>query len=310
MIKVKANYIMNIGPKMAAEWLENYRYIHQRPTTPSVVNRYALAMQNGEWIDGKPMMLAYLSEDTKKKFLVDGQHRLRAIVQSGTVEQFVVTEVQCNTEDDIAQAYYTTDRNRGRSYNDAYRTTGIGEKYGLAKTEVNKLGAALRFLMVDFVRTPEKTYAVTDGMILDAIGTYINAIRMYLDTTRKAPAHISTPMRRAAPFALGIATFHYATTIYGEDRVTQFWDGIATDDGLRSGDPRKVAVIHLTNTAMGHARNNGSRVVSSEYQARYLANLFNAWMEGREYGTGLKRGFTKVFDAKAPINISGTPWQG
>ena len=69
----------NITPKMAAEMLERHlNPENQRRQSQSVVESYARAMRAGQWL----LTHQGIAIDTNGE-LVDGQHRLSAIVASG-----------------------------------------------------------------------------------------------------------------------------------------------------------------------------------------------------------------------------------
>ena len=59
--------------------------LKNRDLSQSFVNRYASDMANGKWSDGASMIRI----DTNGN-LQDGQHRLEAILQSGTTQEFGV----------------------------------------------------------------------------------------------------------------------------------------------------------------------------------------------------------------------------
>lgn len=85
--------LVRVTPAIAAEYLEqsekNYRNISQK-----TVDMYARAMKNGEWLL-TPQGMSFDTND----HLIDGQHRLRAVVQSGvTIEAYVATGVPKDRE--------------------------------------------------------------------------------------------------------------------------------------------------------------------------------------------------------------------
>lgn len=68
--------VMMVAPKQAAEWLARNK--GNRPLGGTTVDRYAAYMQLGEWVvNGEPVIL----DDEEN--LLDGQHRLEAVIRSG-----------------------------------------------------------------------------------------------------------------------------------------------------------------------------------------------------------------------------------
>ena len=69
--------VLTISPKLAQKILHNYNY-GNRPISPSTVTHYARQMELGRWMLS-PQPIVFLR---KKGRLLDGQHRLQAVVQS------------------------------------------------------------------------------------------------------------------------------------------------------------------------------------------------------------------------------------
>ena len=84
---------MAVEPEQAQKWLE--RNIANRTLRPSRVQEYATAMTEGRWrYTADPIRF-----DSDGK-LIDGQHRLMAVVRSGcTVEMHVVRGLSPEAQD-------------------------------------------------------------------------------------------------------------------------------------------------------------------------------------------------------------------
>jgi hypothetical protein len=74
--------IERISPALAAEYLMNAAV--NRKVSDNVVSKYIHAMERGQWDLGQPLCF-----DEKGK-LVDGQHRLHAVIRSGITQDFNV----------------------------------------------------------------------------------------------------------------------------------------------------------------------------------------------------------------------------
>lgn len=87
--------IVNVTPQLAAEFLE--KNANNRSLSNAVVEHYAMQMRSGKWIaNGETIKFGSNGE------LVDGQHRLQAIIQSGvTVTMVVVTGVPEGSKETI-----------------------------------------------------------------------------------------------------------------------------------------------------------------------------------------------------------------
>jgi hypothetical protein len=87
--------ILDITPEMAAQWL--VRNKKNRRIRPSVVNAYTRDIESGEWpVNGETFKFDWNGD------LLDGQHRLQAIVQSGkTMRSIVVTGLPPDARDTV-----------------------------------------------------------------------------------------------------------------------------------------------------------------------------------------------------------------
>lgn len=85
--------LMTVTPKLASEWLGKNR--KNRNLRPALVSRYARDMKAGRWeVTGEAVKF---NTDGN---LTDGQHRLAAILQSGTaVDLFVVHNLNGHSQD-------------------------------------------------------------------------------------------------------------------------------------------------------------------------------------------------------------------
>ena len=76
---------MLVTPELAQSWLAN-RAPFQRSISQSTVSKYATDMRKGAW-QFVPNLVISLTPDG---FILDGQHRLSAVVQSGIAQRFMV----------------------------------------------------------------------------------------------------------------------------------------------------------------------------------------------------------------------------
>lgn len=112
---------MQVEPEQAKKWLE--RNIANRTVRPSRVREYATAMTEGRWLyTADPIRF---DEDGK---LIDGQHRLMAVVKAGVpVEMHVVRGLARNAQDAV-------DTGAIRTASDALKVRGFKHGTKLAAT--------------------------------------------------------------------------------------------------------------------------------------------------------------------------------
>lgn len=76
--------VVDVDPRMANQWLEG-NHKKQRSLSQKKVNTYAASMENGDWqFTGEPLIF-----DTNGD-LINGQHRLMAVIRSGCTIPFMV----------------------------------------------------------------------------------------------------------------------------------------------------------------------------------------------------------------------------
>lgn len=109
--KFRSQWI-DIDPAMASRWLENN--FKNRKCDDEVVNAYARDMLNGTWV-ATHQGVAFNDRDE----LIDGQHRLRAIVLSGkTIRMMVTFGLPSKIEGSEMTTMDAVDRGRPRSVAD------------------------------------------------------------------------------------------------------------------------------------------------------------------------------------------------
>jgi hypothetical protein len=116
MTRVK---LMEITPALASKWLKR-NFAENRNLYPQVVGWYAADMLDGRWGVSQDI-ISFDSEN----FLINGQHRLHAVIQSGAT---IWAYVGWGFERPDA---FVMDQGRGRTLRDAIRVT-TGEKVDFA----------------------------------------------------------------------------------------------------------------------------------------------------------------------------------
>jgi hypothetical protein len=80
---------ITVTPDLAIKWLEGN--VHNRAVRDSVVQRYARDMKAGRWRETHQGIAFDRAENDKEKVLVDGQHRLYAIVEADVPVKMLVS---------------------------------------------------------------------------------------------------------------------------------------------------------------------------------------------------------------------------
>lgn len=302
-MKLNTVEVKTIDRPEAARMLSAFAYDRQRQVNTHYVNYYATMMKSGEWLPGTEIAIAYAPDGNGqvRGSLVNGRHRLLAVIEADVPVDFAVKSFDCSGDTEVAKIYGTTDIGRSRNINDYIRALSIEHEFGFPPSYTNKLGVAVSFMQAGF-RTPNRT-EITPEERVRQMRRYSVAASAYEEIlTDIGTRSCYVKMKIAGVMSVALVTLDEATRTYGDDKVANFWIGMGRDDGLRIGDPRKTANSHLFEVGISAAAKN--RRASASYTARYLANCFNAWVENREIK------YTRVPDANAPISITGTSFKG
>lgn len=106
--------ILRISPAVASKWLD--RNTSNRPLSAVYVNELAAAMKRGEWMENGEAI-----KFSKDGVLLDGQHRLAAVIASSVA---IVSRVEYGLP---PEAFITLDRGKKRNLGDALAMDGVTE---------------------------------------------------------------------------------------------------------------------------------------------------------------------------------------
>lgn len=290
-----------VTPEMAQSWMLNNSLPYQRGLRVANVEFYANEMLRGDW--DATTVISFARVDGEDWKLIDGQHRLAAVVKAGMPQPFVIKRVTYKDASDIANAYARTDQGAKRTPMDQAHAWGVADKYGLYPDWAGKFMSGIKFIIGRFGW--QRGIRPHPSDVLSMMDQYAGAMRAYYNQCANADRHIRKSLQRASTVAVGLVTFQYSVKVYGNDKVDDFWTGVVMDDGLRLGDPRKTAHHHLYTTSMAYGAGSGNKTsfVSAGYSARWMASCFNAWVEDRRIQHAKP-------DPSRPMLILGSPFNG
>lgn len=239
--------IEKVTPQRAAELLRGNTI--NRSLRPKTVKRYARDMTDGHWQEsGDPIRL------DRKGTLLDGQHRLSAIIESGISQKMVVV----NNVD--TRSILTMDTGNKRTFSDVLKIQG--------HTNVMNLAALARWCVLyeDELRTPTKDQATHAEMMA------------WLDRNLDAPEIVRSicatsnhPILKRVRMPL-TALKHYAEN--GAD-FELFMSRLRAGTGLVEGDPIHTLRRFVENLSITKPP------LPIVIQAITI-KAWNAYMEGRE----------------------------
>jgi hypothetical protein len=253
---------VNITPKRAAEMLA--ANTSNRPLSRSTVRSFADAMERGEWL----VTHQGIALDTSG-VLVDGQHRLAAIIEADRpVELTVFTDVEPDTFDVL---------DTGKKRNAADVLAIEGEKSSTL------LAAMVRTVFL-YENRPDATWSG------GAAGVTNHQIVQTLETNPKLRDFVPVADRIAAETgmiksAAGAAAYLVEqTNKTNKAKLARWHEGIIDGAGLAKNDPRLVFRRTMFAMARKQAGVVQRRRDTREHVALYL-KAFNAWAAGEKITT-------------------------
>lgn len=249
--------IESVTPAVAQEWLDTYNVLN-RKLKPRVVAMYARDMANGDWVfNGDTIRF-----DTDGN-LLDGQHRLHAVVQSGvTVPMLVIWGLD-------PASRVVIDSGAKRSKGDALQLAGYQNTAALGSA-VGILGAFDRGQITtagsnpDFQPSHSETVALVEKY--EREGELLDHVQAAVAETRDI---------RLSPTIIAVARYLQSRVASPED-VNEFWYGACYT--AAPGDPR-YTLRRWAQDQYGETRRGARRDISLRLFA--VALCWNAWRSGK-----------------------------
>jgi hypothetical protein len=292
--------LVTVTPALAEAWLTDMKYADQRALSQEAVDRIATLMKRGKFSQRTYIRIANLNG---QRLLLDGQHRLWAVFDSGVPTTFVVVEESAKTDEDVAWIYGNIDIGKRRSKAELFGPLHLPDEFGLSRGDVESLGSAIAFMVGGCVKFRDRDTPLPTDLLLERMRLYAPYARQYVGLLDGCLARVRKGAMRAPTLSVAMLTLRYSLPLALKSNapdVLDFWRGAALDDGLTLTDPRKFVHRHFVSTRLSRTHlSEGVVAVSPSYSSRFLAYCFNVYMKGRE----LKQ--PKVYDDRAPIQLYG-----
>ena len=249
--------VQKISPKKAADMLE--ANTSNRPLAKATVHSFAEAMRRGDWL----VTHQGIALDTGG-MLVDGQHRLAAIIEADLpVELTVFTDVEPGTFDVL---------DTGKKRNAADVLAIEGEK------STTMLAAMVRTIWL-YENRPDGSWSggaagVTNHQIVETLAAHPRT-RDFVPVGEQIAAE--TGMIKSAAGAAAYLTEQANKA--KKAKMADWYEGIIDGAGLGKGDPRLIFRKTMFAMARKQAGVVQRRRDTREHVALYL-KAFNAWAAG------------------------------
>ena len=245
---------VDVTPVLARQLL-NSNYVNNRPIRKLFVKIWTKLINDGQFTIGSQIRMAQNGTD---QVLIDGQHRLMAIVETGKTQTCNLLTVEV---DDISREYAITDSNNlRRSPSDS----------GLNPTSINKMIAGIKLIRNGL--NPNKrreNWSYNRPQMAEYAKPWIPVMRSYLNTISHTTQDGKMPhiLLRASSIAFGLITVRQQPT-----KAMLFWDGVSHDEGMFNDDPRRVLRRYLldSNSFSNKETQHAIGTMASAWNAFYL----------------------------------------
>lgn len=271
--------------------LQVCQYDHQRVVSDRHVSVLADLMSRGKWQPKSQIDFAVLDGNL---ILVNGYHRAYAQVRSGKAIEWCVVFHPVRSATELRELYFAFDTNlRMRGTHDILRANEFADTHGIGKVMAEALYRAVPYIASKFQMNPANRDYLVERQVdrrLALAGEYAKAAGRYETCLEGLGGARKKKLMSGAVVAVAAITLRYQTA-----RAWEFWVGVATNDGLKKGDPRQA----LVNDMMSRAGSAGASSIA--YAPSMIA--WNAFFNERELR------LIKVMDSFVPA-IDGTPFNG
>lgn len=240
-----------ITPEIASKILE--RNTNNRNLNKSAVAYYKEQIERGAWqVNGESIKIAH--DGT----LLDGQHRLRAVVESGKpIKTFVARGLS-------EESFKTIDAGKSRTHADYLKING-------REGALSQLAAAARVAMAFNDSTGEYVYSSKKVSPTDMI-SYVDRHSGLSDSLSIVGENVSRVMSKSVA-----AGCHYIFSIVDSEAAHQFFESLGTGANLKEGSPI-LAVRNRLMAIRATGRAGGSH---QKMVVAYLVQAFNYFLDGK-----------------------------
>ena len=254
-----------ISPAMARTMRETMHFERQRPIGANHVARLAEEMRRGWFLAGTPIFICVLPDG--QQVIVNGNHTLEAITESGVTLPLVIIRRQVRDMDEAAAAYATFDIHRARTWKNTLQAIGFGDEVPMAE----KVIAALGLIQTGFTYAGNNEFDRNSRKArFELVPDYTTAAHVIAGCLENAPRIERQYIERAGTMAVALYTARYQPSL-----AEEFWGEMVRDDGLRATDPRKSFLRWC-------ATNKSGAGSTRPLQARAAATAWNAYFQKRD----------------------------
>lgn len=233
----------DITPERAEMILRKWYYPLQRKKLPHQVEYLGQEMRAGRFLSYTTLVVAQLppahEDGETRHFLLDGQHRLEAVLQADLTLPFTFHTYQVETEEEVAEIYYRTDIGRRRTKSDLFRVTDFSEKSGITPYLLRPYSSAVSLLLRKFVTGGQKA-SLSHDKLLQACEEYLPEAHGFLQAIYGGDSNVNFKLRTVPAFAVALLAFREDA-----EKAMKFYNTISQNSGLVKGTIEHIFVHWL-----------------------------------------------------------------
>lgn len=283
-----------LTPYLAQRVLEESRFDGQRLVAARRLMMHKNAMINGEFDPRISTITLATINDSRRRYLVDGQTRLTAIVETGEAQYLGVNVVDEPNMDAVRILYAKFDRPESvRTMAELVSSAQLAAALGINNSDAERVVRSMPLYRNNLQPLPARAY---DPHTLDLRNPTANIaeaaalrdpVQWWAATVLHVPRYVASRLRKVTTLAAMLVTRRDAPEL-----ADRFWSGVAADDGLTRDDPRKALLnVWANETAI--------RVQNPAIELMQISLAWNAYVGKRPLRI-LRPGASKA------IRFSGT----
>lgn len=264
---------MYIGPELAKWILSNCFYHAQESRMKSgriSILRHVVRLRRGRWLDGSQISFAKMSGG--RLILVNGYHRMSAIMEFGDAAKFNVQLIDVKDGDELDSLYSLFDRakdSRTRTKEQGSNALHFDERMEISKTLSKAIGSAVLLIKNDYrpIKFSDREKMVEYDSIedmLDLAMAWKREAQTFDEILRAAKTTLKRKLLAGTVLAVALTTLKYQHL-----RAGIFWGCVAANDGLRKNMPEHTLVDWLLSSRMEGNNAEGFIAVSLAWNAFY-----------------------------------------
>ena len=264
---------MMIGPDLAKRILSDCFYHAQEGRMKSAkvsILRHVVRLRRGRWLPGSQITFCRINGG--RLILVNGYHRLNAVVEFGDDASFNVQIIETKSGEEVDSIYSLFDRAKDariRSREQGANALHFADRLGVSKTLAKTIGAAVLLIQNDYrpVKNSDREKMVEfDGIEdqLDLAMTWKREAREMDEILNPARGILKRKLMVGPVLAIALTTLRHQP-----QRAPAFWLNVARNDGLRKNTPEHTLVDWLLTYRMEANSTDGFVAVSLAWNAFY-----------------------------------------